>query len=87
MPEHNHPPTPAEDTLRGVAEIAAFLGESERRVHYLLTRGLLPAGQIGVRWIASRHVLTDHFARLTSGRLEQGDPAHADTYGSTGANA
>jgi hypothetical protein len=55
----------ADDLLRGVPEIAEFLDEQERRVYYLLDRGLLPAGKLGDRWVASKAALRQHFAKLT----------------------
>ena len=55
------------DVLRGVRPIAAFIGETERRTFYLLEKGLIPAGKQGANWIASRRVLTQHYARLTGG--------------------
>jgi hypothetical protein len=40
-----------DEVLRGVREIAEYLGEDERRVQYLLSRDLVPgAYQIGSRW-------------------------------------
>jgi hypothetical protein len=55
----------ADDLLRGVKPISAFLGESERRVFYLLERGLIPGGKIGASWVASKTALREHFAKLT----------------------
>jgi hypothetical protein len=33
----------------------------------LLEKRLLPAGKQGANWVASRRVLSEHYARLTSG--------------------
>jgi hypothetical protein len=54
------------DLLWGIKAIAAAIGQSPRQVHYMLTRGQLPAGQQGERWVASKRVLQAHFSRLTS---------------------
>jgi hypothetical protein len=60
-------PTPADDLLRGVKKIAEFTGESDRRALYLLESGHLPGGKSGRIWIASKRVLSAHYARLTGG--------------------
>jgi hypothetical protein len=57
--------TLGDDILRGVRAISDFTGEPERRVHYLLDKGYLPAGQIGRIWIASKRTLREHYAQLT----------------------
>jgi hypothetical protein len=57
--------TLGDDILRGVKAIAAFTGEPERRVHYLLEKQLLPAGQMGRIWTASKRTLREHYARVT----------------------
>ena len=59
--------SPAEDVLSGAKAIAEFIGENERRTIYLLERGMLPAGKLGQRWVASKRTLDRHFAELTSG--------------------
>jgi hypothetical protein len=61
--------TIADDKLRGIAAIAAFIGESERRTHYLIERKLLPYGREGASIIASKKRLLEHHARLTSGEV------------------
>lgn len=58
----------AEDILRGVAAIAAFIGLPPRKCYYQLERGYLPAGKAGAEWIASRATLRAHHDRLCSGR-------------------
>jgi hypothetical protein len=55
----------ADDKLSGVPEIAAEIGENQRRTYYLLEKGLIPAGKLGATWVASRRALREHFARLT----------------------
>ena len=57
--------SPADDVLRGVSAIAAFLGENERRTFYLCERGLIPCGKLGTGWVASKRALRAHYARLT----------------------
>lgn len=54
--------TLASDLLRGADEIAAFLGESRRRVFYLCERGLIPCSKEGASWISARSALRQHFA-------------------------
>lgn len=55
------------DLLRGVEQIAEFIGEPRRRVYYMLENKQIPAGKIGAAWVASRRALREHFARLTGG--------------------
>jgi hypothetical protein len=57
----------AADLLYGVAAVASFIGESERRSLYLLESRQIPAGKLGQRWVASRSALREHYARLTRG--------------------
>jgi hypothetical protein len=57
----------ADDRLDGVAAIAAFIGEPPRRTNYLLERGILPAGKLGTRWVASKRRLTRHYGALIAG--------------------
>jgi hypothetical protein len=54
----------ADDVLRGVREIATYLGETERRTHYLLERRMLPAYQIGSRWEMRKSTHLAHIAKL-----------------------
>ena len=67
MSETNPSDTIADDMLQGVRAIARFTGNPERRTHYLLERGLLPAGQVGRLWIASKRTLRQYHERITSG--------------------
>jgi hypothetical protein len=57
----------AADLLYGVCAIAAFISQPERRTVYLLETKRIPAGKLGQRWVASRQVLREHYARLTRG--------------------
>jgi hypothetical protein len=57
----------ADDKLRGVAAIAKFIGESQRRTQYLCERKMIPVGKEGVIYVASKQVLRAHYLRLTSG--------------------
>ena len=53
--------------LRGVAAIAEFLGEDERKVYYLLETRQLPAGKLARMWVASPQKLREHIERVVSG--------------------
>jgi hypothetical protein len=55
------------DLIWGIESIAKEINRSPRQAHYALTNGLIPAGQQGGLWVASRKVLREHYARLTSG--------------------
>ena len=57
----------AGDVLRGVKEIAAFIGVTKRRGLYLLETKRIPAGKEGRIWIASRQALREHYRRQTGG--------------------
>jgi hypothetical protein len=59
--------TVADDRLRGVTQIAEFIGENYRTTVYLLTTKRIPAGKQGKSWLASRQLLREHYARLASG--------------------
>ena len=37
------------DLIWGIRNIAAAVNQTPRQVHYLLSQGLLPAGQMGTR--------------------------------------
>ena len=58
------PNTVAADLLSGVDEIAAHIGESHRRVYYLLERKMLPGFKLGARWYLRKSTLQTHIARL-----------------------
>ena len=53
------------DRLRGVKQIARFLNEPERRVSYLVERGILPTGREGTHIVASKARLRDYHSKLT----------------------
>jgi hypothetical protein len=55
----------ADDILRGVKNIADFIGEDSVATNHKLAKGHLPAGKEGSQWIASKTVLLDHYARIT----------------------
>ncbi|WP_439925298.1 hypothetical protein [Nitrobacter sp. JJSN] len=55
------------DLVWGVSAIAREINQTSRQTHYMLERGLLPGGQQGQRWVASRKALREHFEKLTSG--------------------
>jgi hypothetical protein len=65
--EHNTAEAVADDALEGVEAIARYLGLASRRTTYLLERGLLPAGKLGTRWVASKKRLSRHYAELADG--------------------
>ena len=54
----------ADDTLRGAASIAAFLGEPERRANYLLEQNKLPAFKIGRCWHMRKSTYRNFIAEL-----------------------
>lgn len=64
-----HPPVQLKDDLMNTAEdIAAYIGETPRRTHYMLTRGQIPgAFQRGRRWFALRSAIDEGFRRLARG--------------------
>jgi hypothetical protein len=47
--------------LRGCAEIATAINESERRTFYLLKAGLLPAAKEGNLWVTTKARLRRHY--------------------------
>ena len=57
----------SDDLIWGADAIAKEMGLSRRQAYYMLDRGLLPAGQQGEKWVASRKALMEHFAKITSG--------------------
>jgi hypothetical protein len=67
------PSTLANDLLRGIPAIAAYLGDSEPRVYYAAERGLLPLGKLGANWIGSKKALTAYFDKLTNPSLPADD--------------
>jgi excisionase family DNA binding protein len=53
-------PEPLE-LLKGVPQIAAYLGLSRRAVYAALENGRLPATKLGKSWVASPEKLAKHF--------------------------
>jgi hypothetical protein len=66
MPDNDT--TLADDRLVGVAQIAKFRGEAERRTRHLISRGLLPTGREGDLIVASKRVLREQWERTTSAK-------------------
>jgi hypothetical protein len=60
------PSTLADDLLRGIPAISAFIGEDERKVYYAVEQRLIPAGKQGANWIASKRALTAFYEELTN---------------------
>jgi hypothetical protein len=60
----------ANDRLRGAKAIADFLGESEKRIYYLVGRGYLKIGHLGSTLIASKQTLREQYERITRGTVE-----------------
>ncbi|HEV7344386.1 MAG TPA: helix-turn-helix domain-containing protein [Devosia sp.] len=55
------------DLIWGAEGIAKAIGCTKRKTYHMLEAGLLPARQIGQRWVVSRRKLQEHFeAELTS---------------------
>jgi hypothetical protein len=54
----------ADDLLEGVPEIAAFTGQSQRRVYYLAEKKLLPLFKVGDRWTGRKSTLRKHYSKL-----------------------
>jgi hypothetical protein len=59
----------ADDILRGVKRISAFINEDTRSTYHKLSTGSLPGGKEGNQWIASKSALREHYARITSGKV------------------
>jgi hypothetical protein len=57
----------ATDRLRGIKPIAAFLGETEPRVSYMVERGLIPHTKEGRSVVSRKSWLRAHYARPSSG--------------------
>jgi len=56
------------DRLRGVSQIARFLKEPERRVAYLIERGIIPVGREGTAIVASKARLRAYHREITGGK-------------------
>ena len=57
------------DRLRGISQIAQFLNEPERRVAYLIGRGIIPVGREGTHIVASKARLRAYHRELTQGEV------------------
>jgi hypothetical protein len=57
----------ATDLLRGVDPIAEFLGETPRRVSYLIERKLIPHTKEGRSVLSRKSWLRKHYARPSNG--------------------
>jgi hypothetical protein len=57
----------AADLLRGVDLIAEFLGETPRRVSYLIERSLIPHTREGRSIVSRKSWLRRHYARPSNG--------------------
>jgi hypothetical protein len=72
------------DKLRGVPQIARFLGEPAKAVYYMLEVGHLPAGKVGRVWWASKSVLRAHYERITNPPLSTERSEKAREMGANG---
>jgi hypothetical protein len=57
----------AEDKVRGVSNIAVYLGETVRRTQYLCERRIIPVGKEGAHYVASKRRLRAYHEQVTSG--------------------
>jgi hypothetical protein len=56
------------DRLRGMKEIARFIGEDERRTYYLAANGLLPGVfKQGSLWLGLKSVIREGYERAARG--------------------
>jgi hypothetical protein len=56
------------DRLRGMKEIARFIGEDERRTYYLVEKGLLPGVfKQGNTWLGLKSVIREGYERAARG--------------------
>ena len=51
----------SEDLLKGVIEIAAYIGDGERRTYYLLEHHQIPGFKIEAIWHARKSSLNAHY--------------------------
>lgn len=56
-----------DDTIKGLAKIADFLGEDLYRTQRLLTKRVYPAAKIQGRWTASKQQLRRRHNQLLAG--------------------
>jgi hypothetical protein len=67
-----HPqPTLKDEILRGIKDIAEFIGEKPRRVFYLAEAGLLPLTKEGSTWVGLKAALTAHYQRAAERAAEE----------------
>lgn len=55
----------SDDVLRGVPQIAEFLGEPWRRTYHLIETKAIPCGKIGGHWVASKTKLRQFYDKAT----------------------
>ena len=58
---NNAAPSLATDILRGVPEIAAFIGLNERQTYHGLQSGHIPAIKEGASWVTTKTRLQRHY--------------------------
>jgi hypothetical protein len=56
----------SDDLIWGAEAIAETLNQKLRPIYYQLENGLIPAGKIGEKWVASRSALREHFGKITA---------------------
>ena len=54
------------DLVWGIRAIAKVIGRTPRQTYDMCASGLLPARQVGVRWVAKREALERFFAELAA---------------------
>jgi hypothetical protein len=59
----------AGDLLRGVDQIAAFIGTDRRRTYALCAKKMIPVGKQGQLYVGSRQVLAQHYRKLLAGEI------------------
>ncbi len=64
MPDTPQLPPLADDLIGGVAAIAAFINEPERRTNYLLSTRRIPGFKLGARWYIRRSTFLAHIQKL-----------------------
>lgn len=54
------------DLVWGIDGIAHIIGRTKRQTHHMLATGVLPARQIGHRWVAKRDALERFFDEVAA---------------------
>jgi hypothetical protein len=54
----------ADDLMIGIAPIAEFIGQSERKTFYMAESGKLPLFKIGSKWAGRRSTIHQHILTL-----------------------